>query len=147
MHSFIFVPFNELSPEKQNLLRQAGKAAAHYFNPEGTHYVGAALLTKNGEIFLGASVRRRSASVNTCSERMAIDQTIFHGHYDYVVLATVGYNIDGSINEPTLPCGLCRQIIHEFYPQAKKGSILISNADFSRIIYTDINELLPGAYT
>ncbi len=138
--------FNDLSKEEQGLLMKAKEASEHYYNPRGSHYVGAALKSVDGEIFQGAAVRRQSASSNTCSERMVIDKAIYAGKRDYKTIAIVGFKTDGSKMGPVFPCGSCRQIIFEYYPEAETGSILASNSDVTEIIRTDINELLPSAY-
>ena len=140
------ITFDKLSEEEQTLILKAKEASTHYYNPNGTHYVGCAILTDDGKISSGAAVRRASASSNTCAERMAIDQAIFSDKHEYKILATIGFKKDGRITDPVFPCGSCRQIIHEFYPEAPVGSILISNSDMSKIIRTDIHELLPAAY-
>jgi cytidine deaminase len=140
------INFNELSNSEQELLLKAKDASKHYYNPTGNHFVGAALRTLNDNIFQGAAIRRQSASQNTCSERMAIDQAIFSGEHDYKTLVLIGFNKDGTVAGPIFPCGACRQIIFEFYREAKDGSILVSSSDMSQIIRTDIHELLPSAY-
>ncbi|MDP4000858.1 MAG: hypothetical protein Q8P83_01320 [bacterium] len=140
------IKYDKLSKEEQDLLLCAKDAAGHYFNPKGTRYVGAALKTSDGTIFQGAAIRRLSTSSNTCGERMAIDQALFAGKSDYALLAIIGLNKDGSSNEPFFSCGPCRQIILEYYPDAKVNSIIVSNSDMSDIVKTDIHELLPVAY-
>lgn len=136
----------DLTKTEQEVLLKAKEAASHYYNPNGTHFVGAALQTSDGKIFLGAAVRRSSASNNTCGERMAIDQALFAGKHEYRLLAIIGFNKDGSANDPVPSCGACRQIILEYYPDAGTGNILVSNSDLSKIFKTDIHELLPAAY-
>ena len=140
------ITFDELNKDEQAVLLKAKEAASHYYNPKGTHYVGAALQTQDGSIFQGAAVKRSAPSSTTCAERMAIDQAIFAGKREYKILSFIGFNIDGSPNDPVSSCGLCRQIIYEYYPEAAKGSILFSNSDMTKIIKTDIQELLPLAY-
>lgn len=139
--------FNDLVQGEQELLQRAAEAARHYVNKKGTHFVGAALETKDGSVVTGAAIVRRSASSSTCAERMAIDRALFEGKRDYTRLALVGFHIDGTIAEPIFPCGACRQIIFEYFPSEEKGNILVSNGDFSKVIRTDIAELLPFAYS
>ena len=44
--------------------------------------------------------------------------------------------------KPTLPCGACRQVIHEFGPKA----VILSACRSRERIETTLDQLLPGAF-
>jgi cytidine deaminase len=143
--------FEELAGAQKDLLLQAEEASKNFLNVKGSRYVGAALLGKNGKVYVGTSIRRTTASNSTCAERMAIDKALFERCYDYEGLAIIGFCKDFVLEEVISPCGTCRQIIVEtleigsvtdgFFP------IILSNATKNKIIITSIQELLPLAYT
>lgn len=141
------ITFSDLSPAEQNLLNKAKEAAAHYKNKKGTHYFGSALQTKDSSLFTGASLGRSAASSSTCSERMAIDQAMFGRKQDYTAIATIGFHKDGTVSELMFPCGKCRQILFDYCQDSSPGVVIVSNSDMSKIVRTDVNELLPFAYT
>ncbi len=141
--------YNNLSENEQNLLKSAHSVGGRYINKKANRYVGAALLASNGVIHNGVSVRRTNASNSTCAERMALDRALYEGDYNYDLLAIVGFYGDKAPDSPMAPCGLCRQILSEAESYgASKGPIriLISNSDFSTVIETNTQELLPMGY-
>lgn len=75
-----------------------------------SHYaVGAAVLTVDGKIFVGANVENASYGLSMCAERTAIFAAVAAGHRRLraVAVATGG-------PEPASPCGACRQVMAEF---------------------------------
>lgn len=51
--------------------------------------------------------------------------------------------IIGPENEPISPCGACRQVVFEL---AKDSTIYLSNYDMTKVIETNIKELLPYGF-
>ncbi len=146
---------NDLSEEHSLLLEKAREAGKRYINKKGTRHVGAALLCSNGKIYQGVSIRRTNTSNSTCAERMALDKALFDKCYDYTLLAIVGFfdnnskDGTGESDKLTPPCGLCRQIWSEaegYGSHPNTIPILLANSDFSIVIKTDSQELLPLAY-
>jgi len=102
--------------------------------------VGAAVLACNeaGEkdVFVGCNVENASYGLTMCAERNAIASAVAAGYH--VVEQVLVYT---DTVEPTPPCGACRQVIHEFGPQAK-----ICLASPSRERFFKIEELLPHPF-
>ncbi|MFA5961309.1 MAG: hypothetical protein WC848_01330 [Parcubacteria group bacterium] len=149
------INFSELGEKEQSLLQEAKGAGARYINKKGTRHIGAALLCDDGKVYHGVSIRRTNTSNSTCAERMALDKALFDQNYDYALLAIVGFfdnnSADGSgkSDQLTPPCGTCRQILSEAQGYGIKNRaipILLTNSDFSLVIKTDSQELLPLAY-
>jgi cytidine deaminase len=69
------------------------------------------------------------------------------GIRQFSALAVIGKPREGVSVEPVMPCGICRQLLHEF---AQLGSgdiqILASNTKKDAIIRTSVKELLPQAF-
>jgi cytidine deaminase len=95
------------------LKRRARDAATRAYAPYSRFPVGAAVLTADGAIHAAANVENASLGLSICAERAAIFQAIAHGarRIDAVVIYT-------PTAVATTPCGACRQVIHEFGPEA-----------------------------
>lgn len=120
------------------LKRRARQAARHAYAPYSGFRVGAAVLTSDGEICAGANVENASYGLTVCAERNAIFQAVAQGaaKIDALVVYT-------PTPAATSPCGACRQVLHEFGPEALIVCCT-DEADAERR-YT-LAELLPGAF-
>jgi len=96
--------------EKQyeNLMQQAAKVSENAYAPYSKFPVGAALLTKSGNIYVGTNVENAAYGGTICAERAAIVTAISAGESQFRAIAV--YSPKGSIT----PCGTCRQFISEF---------------------------------
>ncbi len=126
---------------KEELMGEALKARQFSYSPYSHFAVGAALLTKDGEVFLGANVENSAFSVTMCAERNAIYHAMMEGKTkdDFAALAIIG-----DTEEPCSPCGACRQVISELFPA--NAPIYLGNLD-GMIKETSAEELLPFAFT
>lgn len=128
-----------LGQNKSRLLQAALDARSRAVAPYSQFKVGAALLTRQGEIITGANVESASYGLTCCAERVAIFHALTNGQRDFVAVAVVA-NSEGG---PT-PCGACRQILAEFAPNAVIWTAQADNLDSSREF--SINALLPEAF-
>lgn len=95
------------------LLLAARKAAGRAYAPYSGFCVGAALLTADGKVFLGANVENSAYGESICAERAAVVSAVSAGERDFVALA-----VAAPKGEDTTPCGSCRQVLNEFSPEA-----------------------------
>lgn len=125
----------------QELVNQAIKARGLSYSPYSKFAVGAALLCKDGHVFLGANVENSSYPLCMCAERNALYHAMMNGYKkdDFKALAIVG-----DTDEPTSPCGACRQVISELFP--KNGVIILANLK-GAYLETNIEALLPLAFS
>ena len=116
----------------KDLIKQA-KAAQKRAKADYSKYpVGAALLTENGTIILGCNIESKAFPTTLCAERCAIFSALSQGYTQFFAMALI-------TNDGAMPCGSCRQIIHEY-----AGNIPIYIADKSgNYITKSISELLP----
>jgi cytidine deaminase len=71
--------------------------------------VGAALEAEDGTIFGGCNVENSTYGLTVCAERVAIWKALSEGVRKFRSVAVVT-----GAQEPTPPCGACRQILWEF---------------------------------
>lgn len=118
----------------KSLIEAAWEAREMAYAPYSKFQVGAALLAKDGRIFLGCNVENISYGLTNCAERVAIGAAIAAGVREFVAVAVVA-----DTEVPISPCGACRQVLAEF----GVPMILLSNRT-ERLEFT-LEELLPRA--
>ncbi|MCX6712640.1 MAG: cytidine deaminase [Candidatus Vogelbacteria bacterium] len=140
--------FSDLAGEEQELLLAAEQELPDAYNPYNSgSRVGAAVRTAKGKIIGGASMANVSSTANLCAERVAIAAANTAGERDIVAIALIGTDADGVVENPVMPCGLCRQFIQEIVTETGHDiEIICSNSDKTKIIRTSLSELLPLPY-
>src|ERR1019366_4070900 len=123
----------------QKLVQAAAKAREGSVSPYSKFKVGAALLTKSGEIIGGANVESASYGLTCCAERVALFNALTGGRKFFVAVAVVA-RCDGG----PMPCGACRQLLVEYAPDAKV--FVADSDDLKKIREFTVKELLPSAF-
>ena len=120
------------------LKQRAREAAQHAYAPYSGFCVGAAVLAANGEIHAGANVENASLGLTLCAERNAVFQAVSRGvrRIEAIVVYT-------PTQAATTPCGACRQVLHEFGPDAR---VICCSDDAAAERSYALAELLPGAF-
>ena len=123
------------------LIEQAKEARKLSYSPYSNFKVGAALLTKDGKVYLGANIENSSYPLCMCAERNAIYHALMEGEKkeNFLMLA-----LSADTDEPCSPCGACRQVMSELLPRDIK--IFMSNLK-GDVKETSIEELLPFAFS
>lgn len=106
--------------------------------PYSNFPVGAALLTKNGEVYSGCNIENASYPLSNCAERTAMFKAISEGQKSFEKLVVTG-NTEGPIS----PCGACRQVLIEFCEPDMPVVLTNKKGD---TLNTTVAELLPGAF-
>lgn len=128
------------TPAQLKKLRVAAKtAASRAYAPYSRFRVGAAVLTSAGKIHAGCNVENASYGLCNCAERTAIFSAVSAGEKKLRLRCVVVYT---PTKTATAPCGACRQVIHEFGPEAR----VISFCEGHDEIDVSIGALLPGAF-
>ncbi len=125
----------------EELMQQAIEARKLSYSPYSNFKVGAALLCKDGKVFVGANVENSAYPLCMCAERNALYNAMMNGYKksDFMALA-----IAADTDTPCSPCGACRQVISELFP--RDGEILLTNLKGDSY-KTNIDELLPLAFS
>ena len=126
---------------KNELISKAKEARTLSYSPYSDFAVGAALLTKDGKVFLGANIENSSYPLCMCAERNAIYNAMMDGYKkeDFLALA-----LTADTDEPCSPCGACRQVISELFPE--EAPIYMANLK-GEVKETNAKELLPFAFS
>src|SRR5476649_2611615 len=125
--------------DSNKLVAVAAKAREGSVSPYSKFKVGAALLTKRGEIIGGANVESASYGLTCCAERIALFKALTDGKKKIVAVAVVARCEGGP-----MPCGACRQLLREYAPDAKV--FVADSDDLKKIREFSVKELLPSAF-
>ena len=99
--------------EPLELLALAKNAMLRAYAPYSGFMVGAALLTKSGNVYTGCNIENASYSPTNCAERTAFFKAVSEGEREFAAIAVVGGQ-NGVITGLCPPCGVCRQVMQEF---------------------------------
>jgi cytidine deaminase len=123
-----------LPPGLRALAALAADARQHAHAPFSKFKVGAALLTRSGEIVTGCNIENASYGLTLCAERVAVFKAVSEGLREFEAIAVVA-----DSPRLTAPCGPCRQILWEFC-----GDIAVRMQDLrGRSRTLSMAELLP----
>ncbi|HYT74500.1 MAG TPA: cytidine deaminase [Vicinamibacterales bacterium] len=96
--------------------------------------VGAALETSTGEVVTGCNVENATYGLTMCAERVALYKALSDGRDVFTRIAVVA-----DTDDPTPPCGSCRQLLWEFC-----GDIEVILANLSEVKRrVRLSQLLP----
>ena len=116
------------------LVMAARQAREHAVADFSNFKVGAALLTPSGDVVTGCNVENASYGLTMCAERVAIFKALSEGHRSFTSIVIVA-----DTEDPTPPCGACRQIIWEFC-----GDVEVTLANLQQVTKTlRMKDLLP----
>ncbi len=91
------------------LVAAARQAREHAVARFSNFKVGAALETADGHVITGCNVENATYGLTVCAERVAMWKALSEGHREFRRIAIVA-----DTDDPTPPCGACRQILWEF---------------------------------
>ncbi len=127
---------NEIKTLIESAMKMREKAYCTYSN----YSVGAALLTEDGEIFLGCNVENASSPAGICAERVAFSSAVASGKKSFKGIAICGGKKGEKSTELAYPCGICRQVMSEFCTNAFNVIVASDTSNFK--IYS-LDELVP----
>ena len=133
--------------EKEKKLLEAASEAAKNAHILWGFRVGAAVLAKDGKVYVGCNVESWVSGLGTCAERCAIDHAVLHGNRKIMEIAIV--TNEERPRTPT-PCGACLQYIHDF-SENSEIKILMAQTERGKIPpetveVKTLGELFPFPY-
>ncbi|MCR4904878.1 MAG: cytidine deaminase [Clostridiales bacterium] len=124
------------------LIALAAEMTRHSYAPYSHFHVGAALLSRDGRVWMGCNIENAAFGPTVCAERVAFFSAIRDGEREFERIAVVGGE-EGRITSFTYPCGVCRQVMREFC--ADDFIVVVSDGEEIREI--TLRELLPEAFS
>jgi len=121
----------------RELIELARSARDRAYAPYSGFRVGAALLCKDGRVFLGCNVENAAYPAGICAERSALAAAVSAGAREFSMII-----IAGSGRDACMPCGICRQSLYEFAPDLRV--VCAGSGDALEVFI--LCELLPGGF-
>lgn len=119
-------------------LRDAAFAAMeNAYAPYSRFRVGAAVRTSGGQIVTGCNVENAAYGEALCAERVAVAAAVAQGMKEFDEIA-----IASDSDDPSPPCGSCRQTMSEFAPELK----VTSYGKNGKYATWRLSDLLPEAF-
>jgi cytidine deaminase len=100
------------------------------------HTVGCAMRTRSGREFAAVHLEGHVGRIAVCAEAIAIGMGAAEGDTDIDQIVAVDY--DGNV---VSPCGMCRELIYDYSPQAM---VIVPHPDGAAAV--PITALLPNKY-
>ena len=127
--------------EPGKLIELALEARESAYCPYSNWAVGAALLSKDGQVIKGCNIESASYTPTNCAERTAMFKAVSEGIKQFDAIAIVGGPKGKAPISYCGPCGVCRQVLMEFCdPKNFKIYVAMSPTDYKE--YT-LEEMLP----
>ncbi len=123
--------------QKNELLHAAEQVMRNAYAPYSKFPVGAALRGVDGSVHAGCNVENASYPAGICAERVALSRAVAVGVREFTAIV-----ICTEAAVPTPPCGICRQVLHEFAPMLEVTSITTGGARQT----WRLDALLPAAF-
>jgi cytidine deaminase len=120
-----------------DLLNLARSARQHAHAPFSHFQVGAALECADGKVITGCNVENATYGLTICAERVAMFKAISEGQRQFTRIAIVA-----DTDEPTPPCGACRQILWELGGDLE---IILGNLAAEKGVFR-LSKLLPHPF-
>lgn len=123
--------------QHEDLIQAALQVREQAYAPYSKFQVGAAVVTDDGQLFLGTNMENASFGLTVCAERNAIAAAIASGARCLAQVAVVS-------GPGAQMCGACRQVLAEFADEHTQ--VLLGNAA-GEFRVLRIGDLLPEAFT
>ena len=125
------------------LVKEALHARTYSYAPYSNYAVGAALFTKSGKLYTGCNIENASYGATNCAERTAIFKAVSEGERKIDAIAIAGGIYGQDPTDYAYPCGVCRQVMHEF--GGKELTVIVAKSLKDYQVFT-LNELLPYGF-
>ena len=128
-----------------SLSQEAILARKKSYAPYSNFLVGAALLTKKGNLYHGCNIENAGYTPTVCAERTAFFKAVSEGEKDFLAIAVAGWLKDSTDENQAFPCGVCRQVMREFCDPGTFKIIVVKGEAGGYTEHT-LEELLPYGF-
>lgn len=122
------------------LMQKAIEASQKAYAPYSQFRVGACLITAGGKIYTGCNFENASYGLSICAERNAVGSAIADGETEIKAIAIYSPNQDNC-----LPCGACRQVLHEFCTNPSELDIILKVGDELKVV--SLESIFPEGFS
>ena len=129
--------------DNKTLVKKAIEAREMAYVPYSHFKVGAALLCKDGTVYLGCNIENAAYSPTNCAERTAFFKAVSEGQREFDKIAIVG-GMEDELSPLCAPCGVCRQVMIEFCDPEKFEVILGTEEKHQAYL---LKEILPLGFS
>lgn len=141
----IYDTVDELPIDVQKLMQRSFLIRDQAYAPYSEFLVGAALLLENGEIVVGNNQENACYPSGLCAERTAI---YFAGanfpDVPIIRMALSAKSLKYKLEQPTPPCGACRQAIAEYEHKQKVPIEIFFTGESGKVVKSySLANLLP----
>jgi cytidine deaminase len=123
----------------EELMQKAVEASEKSYCPYSKFAVGACVMADDGSVYTGCNFENSSFGMTICAERNAIGSAVADGKQKIKAVAIYSPNQQNCV-----PCGACRQVMHEFCNNDEDIDIILQNGEGLKI-YT-LAQLLPESF-
>lgn len=122
----------------EQLVGEATKVLKNSYAPYSGIHVAAAILTRNGRVYVGVNIENSSYGLTICAERSAVAAMVTNGDKEPVAIAIVT-----DLVEPIPPCGACRQVLAEFNSGL---TVVMHSTKSGKTVVKSLQELFPSPF-
>ncbi|MBD5402760.1 cytidine deaminase [bacterium] len=122
------------------LMQRAIDVSKNAYAPYSKFSVGASVLADSGEIYSGCNFENASFGMTICAERNAVGSAVANGEKKIKAVAIYSPNQDKC-----LPCGACRQVLHEFCDNDSELDVIVKCGDELQVF--SLATLLPESFS
>lgn len=138
---------NELPAKDKELLDVAIEATKNSYAPYSRFNVGAAVRLANGEIISASNQENAAYPSGLCAERVAI----FYANSRFPDVKVEALAVTASVNgdicdNPTYPCGACRQVLAETEQRSGNNIRIIIGGEKITQVIDSVEGLLPFVF-
>ncbi|GGL54724.1 cytidine/deoxycytidylate deaminase family protein [Halocalculus aciditolerans] len=112
-------PTFPLDDADERLVERAADATRRAFDPDGfggSHAVGAALRTTDGDVYTGVNVPSNVRRTSLCAEPIALGSALGDGARAFDAIVAVRHEDTTESGDPEVvpPCGACRELTADY---------------------------------
>ncbi|MEW5724796.1 MAG: cytidine deaminase [Thermodesulfobacteriota bacterium] len=125
----------------RKMIEEARVALTRAHTPVSSFPVGAAVLTRSGDVYAGCNTESIIAGLGSCAERTAVDHAVVHGEKEFLAVVVVSQR-----SRPLFPCGVCRQYLFEFAQAAGLDPMIYALGADGTLESSLLSRLLPEGF-
>jgi len=129
---------------RSELISHALQARKQSYSPYSHFQVGAALLSKDGNLYTGCNIENAAYTPGNCAERTAFFKAVSEGVREFSSIAIVGGPEGADTLDLCAPCGVCRQVMMEFCDPKTFEVILAKDPEHYEIF--TLEQILPMGF-